>query len=68
MEETKCNKCNQDLKIGIQVFTTNIAYLVVNKKREYQNDQRPLLVCNNKMCERFGVVVVNPTFDIEPNY
>lgn len=55
-----CISCGHPLIFSLQVLETNIPYLVITSEKLYDNDDRPVVICHNRKCTRYGVLVINP--------
>jgi hypothetical protein len=55
----RCPACDELIKYGVAIETTNISYPVLTKSKLYANDDRLIGVCSNKSCSRYGLLQVN---------
>ena len=54
----KCNKCKKEMKIGVGIENTNVAFPVLTDKELYDNDDRLIMVCKNKECNNYNLLQI----------
>lgn len=54
-----CNSCDNEMTLGISIANTNTAYPVFTTGKLYENDDRLIMVCDNKKCILRGVLQLN---------
>lgn len=46
------------MKLQVFIANTNIAFPVLTDKKNYENDDKLLAVCDNEWCSLYGVVQI----------
>ena len=54
----QCNQCGQQLELGVGIQNTNIAFLVLQNKKMYENDDRIIRICTQPSCPNYGILQI----------
>ena len=54
-----CNHCHKEMKLNVGIHNTNIAWLSLDNKPQYEDDDQILSICDNPGCPNYSLAQIS---------